>query len=165
VAEPVGEHSGRAHGRSGRVRYPYAVEYGLALLVHQAGEQLLRVAEDKGPRQDLSGRVEGAEAGDELAAHEQQTEERRDGPGGEFECGEGDRQAVQIRAVRCLLVRSGDYAVYILLLIRDIRVVNLAVDVNVDMIAPGDRLSGRIALSPSGHSVVAHRLGLELQFL
>jgi len=37
-----------------------------------------------------------------------------------------------------LLVWSGDYAEYIFLAIRLVRRVTLAVDINVDMITPGD---------------------------
>jgi hypothetical protein len=49
----------------------HIVEYGLALLIDKAGEQLLRVPEDQCPGNDLRGRIQCAEAGDELATHEQ----------------------------------------------------------------------------------------------
>ena len=43
----------------------HIVEYGLALLIDKAGEQLLRVPEDQRPGKDLCGRIKRAEAGDE----------------------------------------------------------------------------------------------------
>src|SRR5262249_37997767 len=70
------------------------VEYGLALLIDKAGEQLLRVPEDQRPSKDLCGRVQCAEARNELATHEQQAEEGGDRAGRELEGGESNRQAV-----------------------------------------------------------------------
>jgi hypothetical protein len=49
----------------------HIVEHGLALLIDKAGEQLLRIPEDQRPSKDLCGCVQCAEAGDELATHEQ----------------------------------------------------------------------------------------------
>src|ERR1700749_5357708 len=72
----------------------HTVEYGLALLIDKAGEQLLRVPEDQRPGKDLRGRIQCAEAGDELATHEQQAEEGGDRASRELEGGEGNRQAV-----------------------------------------------------------------------
>ena len=70
----------------------HTVEYGLALLIDKAGEQLLRVPEDKCPGKDLRGCVQCAEAGDELAAHEQQAEEGGDRASRELEGGERNGQ-------------------------------------------------------------------------
>ena len=74
----------------------HIIEYGLALLIDKAGEQLLRVPEDQRPGKDLCGCVQCAEAGDELATHEQQAEEGSDRASREFEGGEGNRQAVPL---------------------------------------------------------------------
>src|SRR5205809_1642067 len=54
------------------------IEYGLALLIDKAGEQLLSVPKDQRPGEDLRGRVQRAEARDELATHEQQAQEGGD---------------------------------------------------------------------------------------
>ena len=72
----------------------HIVEYGLALLIDKAGEQLLRVPEDQRPGKDLRGGIQCAEAGDELATHEQQAEEGGDRASRELEGGERNGQAV-----------------------------------------------------------------------
>ena len=72
----------------------YIVEYGLALLIDKAGEQLLRVPEDQRPGKDLRGRIQRTEAGDELAPHEQQAEEGGNRASRELEDGESEGQAV-----------------------------------------------------------------------
>src|SRR5215813_8552379 len=72
----------------------HVVEYGLTLLIDKAGEQLLRVPEDQSPGKDLCGCVQCAEAGDELASHEQQAEEGGDRARWELEGGERNGQAV-----------------------------------------------------------------------
>src|ERR1700749_544105 len=72
----------------------HTVEYGLALLIDKAGEQLLRGPEDQRPGKDLCGCIQCAEAGDELASHEQQAEECGDSASRELEGGEGNEQTV-----------------------------------------------------------------------
>jgi hypothetical protein len=46
------------------------VEHAVRLLIDQSGEQLLRVTENDGPREDLRRAVERAEARNECPAHE-----------------------------------------------------------------------------------------------
>ena len=75
----------------------HAIEHGLALLIDEAGEELLGVPEDQRPGKDLRGGVECAEAGDELTTHEQQTKKRGNRPGREFQSGKRNRQAIPIR--------------------------------------------------------------------
>src|SRR3954453_10892964 len=53
----------------------HAVEHGLALLIHEPSEQLLRVPKNKRPCDYLGRCVKGTEAGDKLSAHQQQAEE------------------------------------------------------------------------------------------
>ena len=57
----------------------HAFEHRLALLIDKACEELLRVPKHQRPGKDLAWRVQRAEAGYELAAHEQQAEECGDG--------------------------------------------------------------------------------------
>src|ERR671916_125266 len=74
----------------------HGVEYSMALLINEAGEQLLRVTEDDRPTEDLRGRVQGSETGYELAAHEQEAEKSGDGAGRQLERRERDGKAVRL---------------------------------------------------------------------
>ena len=72
----------------------HIVEYGLALLIDKACEQLLRIPKHQRPGKDLRGGVQCAEAGDELAAHEQQAKEGGDRAGWQLERSKSNRQAI-----------------------------------------------------------------------
>jgi len=67
------------------------------LPIDQACEELLRVPEHQGPGENLRGRVQCAEAWNELATHEQQTEEGGDGAGWQLENGQPGRQPIPFR--------------------------------------------------------------------
>ena len=69
----------------------HIIEHGLALLIDEAGEELLGVPEDQRPGKDLRGGVKCAEARDELTTHEQQTKEGGNRPSREFERGKSNR--------------------------------------------------------------------------
>ena len=75
----------------------YIVEYGLALLIDKACEQLLRIPEYQSPSENLRGCIERGETWDKLAAHEQKAEESSDRAGWELERGECNRQAMPLR--------------------------------------------------------------------
>ncbi len=56
----------------GPIGASHTVEHGLALLIHQPCEELLRVSEDQGPGEDLCRRIQSGKARNKLASHKKQ---------------------------------------------------------------------------------------------